>query len=58
MEAHSDDIGDNGGSIAELQLLQYLGDKELQIQSIAKYKYMKQLFLKYNSVFRSSWKTV
>ena len=54
MEAHSDDIGDNGGSIAELQLLQYLGDKELQIQSIAKYKYMKQLFLKYNSVFRSN----
>ena len=44
MEAHSDDIGDNGGNIAKLELLQYLGDKDLQIQGITKYKYMKQLF--------------
>ena len=34
MEAHSDNIGDNGGNIAELELVQYLGDKDFQIQSI------------------------
>ena len=34
MEVHGDDIGDNGGNIAELELLQSLGDKDLQIQSI------------------------
>ena len=50
--AHSDDIRDNGGSIAEL--LQYLDDKDLQIQNITKYKYTKQLFLKYNTPISSS----
>ena len=32
MEADGDDIGDKGGDIAELELLLYLGDKDLQIQ--------------------------
>ena len=40
VEAHSGDgIGDNGGNVAELALLQYLGDKELQIQSITRNNY-------------------
>ena len=39
MEAHGDD---DTGNIAELELQQYLGDKDLQVQSIT----MKQLFFK------------
>ena len=54
MKAHSDDIGDNGGNVAELELLRYLGDKDLQVQSITKYKYTKQLCLKYNTPIPSS----
>ena len=43
VEAHGDDIGDNGG-IAELESVQHFGDKYLQIHSITKYKHTKQLF--------------
>ena len=49
------------GTMVESEPLQYLGDKDSQIQGITKYKHMKQLFSKYicaNFVFRSSWKTV
>jgi hypothetical protein len=54
MEIPNEDIADNGGNIAGLELLRYSGDNNSRIQNITRYKYMKQLFCKYNIPIPSS----
>jgi hypothetical protein len=49
MEKPSEDIADNDCNIAKLELLRYSGDNDSQIQNTTKYKYIKRLFLKYNT---------
>lgn len=49
MKKPSEDIADNDCNIAELEFLRYSGDNDSQIQNTTKYKYMKRLFLKYNT---------
>lgn len=45
MEKSSEDIADDDC---------HLGDNDSRIQNITRYKYMKQLFLKYNTTIPSS----
>lgn len=45
MEKSSEDIADDD---------RHLGDNDSRIQNITRYKYMKQLFLKYNTTIPSS----